>query len=358
VTRYKLPNKLNKTTRVQAGCFFVSGVFLISSCVKNIYDNRPLSEKLVVLSEITAGDTVNIPIGATVAAGSGDTIVFTKLTAVNANIVGQDGLNESLSLNVSPDFSLDPMAVYSGNQILGYQTSYTLTATDPLLGMVQATTIIPNDFSVQQTEAGAEDFNNSQAFRFAFILNDAADEKNYYIFEAVKQLANISNYFYWQGVKYDYSLQQNKDLFQQVRNNAGVTLLRDTILSHQYIRLNVYTRDTKSGNASLGSLDSAYSRIFISDSLFNGQSYETQFWISMDHFYATSPQDYQGVVQIQVKSVSKELYDYLFMNEKYKQEFGNFNVTNLTSPVGNIQNGFGVFGGSVRKQWSYYDQFQ
>ena len=272
-------------------------------------------------------------------------------------LVGQDGTNESLNLNLSADFTSDPMAVYTGKQIIGYHTGYTLTAIDPQLGTVEATTITPGDFSVYKTEAGTDDFNGKQAFRFDFVLNDAGDEKNYYIFEAVKQLVNISNYFYWQGVKYDYNIQQNKDLYQQVKNNAGVILLRDTIMSHQFIRLNVYTRDTETGNALIGSLDSAYSRIFISDSLFNGQSYETQFWISMDHFIAANPQE-AGVVQIQVKSVSKELYDYLFMNEKYRQEFGNFNVTNLSSPVGNIQNGFGVFGSSVRKQWSYYDQFQ
>ena len=73
----------------------------------------------------------------------------------------------------------------------------------------------------------------------------------------------------------------------------------------------------------------------------------------MDHFIAANPQE-TGIVQVQVKSVSRELYDYLFQYEKYNQDFGNFNVGNLASPVGNVQNGFGVFGGSVRKQWSYY----
>jgi hypothetical protein len=78
----------------------------------------------------------------------------------------------------------------------------------------------------------------------------------------------------------------------------------------------------------------------------------------MDHFIAADPQE-TGIVQVQVKSVSKELYDYLLQYEKYNQDFGYFSVSSLTSPVGNVQNGFGVFGGSVRKQWSYYfDQLQ
>ena len=339
-------------------CLLISGISPISSCEKNNYGNSQLPTKMVVLAEITAFDTANVPIGETIPAGSGSAIVFEKLISVNANILGQDGSVQSLQLNNSPDFASNPMAVYSGSQMFNLHTSYTLTATDPLLGTIGASTTIPNDFSIIQSETGKEDFHGKQVFRFAFVLDDAGNEKNYYIFEAVKQLTNLSRYFYWQGIKYDYDLQQGYDLFQQVKNNAGVVLLRDTILTHQYLRLNVYTQDFNTANASMGSLDSSYSRIFLSDSLFNGQSYETQFLIAMDHFQAANPGE-TGIVQVQVKSVSKELYDYLADYEKYKQVFGNFNVGSLSSPVGNIQNGFGVFGGSVRKQYSfYYDSLQ
>ena len=348
----------NKFTSLPAYCILLWGAAGILSCNKNSVDNRQITGKMVVLTEITAGDTANIPIGSTLPAGNGDAIVFEKLNTVVANINGQDGSAESLFLNNSPDFSSNPMAVYSGAMTLKYNTTYTLSATEPQLGTIAATTTIPNNFSVQQTETEMDDLNGKSVLRFGFNIHDAGGEKNYYIFEAVKQLVNISRYFYWQGIKYDYNLQQGYDLYQQVKNNTGVVLLRDTLLTHHDIRLNTYIKDNNTGNANLSSLDSPFRRIFITDSLFNGRDYESEIWIAMDHFIAADPQE-TGIVQVQVKSVSKELYDYLFQYEKYNQDFGYFSVSNLTSPVGNVQNGFGVFGGSVRKQWSYYfDQLQ
>ncbi len=346
-------NLLNTHTRMPVFCIFFTCITAILSCNKNSYESRQLTSQLVVLAEIDAGDTANIPISSTLPSGNGDSIVFGKLNSVVAGISGQDGSSESLTLNNAPDFISAPTAVYSGNLPFQYNTVYTLTATDPRLGTVVATTTIPNQFSVQQPETETDDLNGKSVFRFGFAINDAGDEKNYYIFEAVKQLVNIARYFYWQGVKYDYNLQSGYDLYQQVKNNSGVVLLYDTLLTHQYIRLNVYTKDNNTGNATMGSLDSPYRRIFITDSLFNGNTYETEFWISMDHFIAANPQE-TGIVQVQVKSVSRELYDYLIRYEKYKQDFGNFGVGGLASPPGNIQNGFGVFGGSARKQWSYY----
>lgn len=323
------------------------------SCNKNSYDNRQLNNKLVILTEITAGDTANIPIGSSLPAGSGNAIVFEKLNAVTAKITGPNGTPESLGLNSGTDFISNPLAVYSGSLPFQYNTAYTLTAVDSRLGTAVATTIIPNDFSVKKTETETDDLNGKKVFRFAFRIDDAGNEKNYYIFESVKQLVNISRYFFWQGTKYDYNQQSGYNLYQQVKNNPGVALLRDTVPVHQFIRMNVYTKDMHTGNALMSSLDSPFRRIFITDTLFNGQTHEGEIWITMDHFKASNPQE-NGIVQVQVKSVSKELYDYLIQYEKYNQDFGVFNVGSLTSPVGNVQNGFGVFGGSVRKQWSFY----
>ena len=343
----------NNRFRSRVCCILMAFMLVLCSCNKDSYNNRQQPNKFVVLSEITAGDTANVPIGVTIPAGSGNLIVFEKLNSVTATITGQGGPAESLTLNESPDFLSNPMAVYSGTIPFQYNTAYTLTASDPNLGTVTATTTIPNDFSVNRTETETDDLNGKKVLRFAFVINDAGDEKNDYIFEAVKQLVSISRTFYWQGVLYDYNQQSGYDLYQQVKNNPGVNLLLDTVLTHQFIRLNLYTKDNRSANASIGSLDSPYRRIFITDSLFNGQSYETEIWIDTAHFTAATPQE-TGIVQVQVKSVRKELYDYLFQYEKYFQDFGNFSVNNLASPTGNLQNGFGVFGGSVKKQWTYY----
>jgi hypothetical protein len=344
--------------RVWTCRFLITGLIIMVSCNKNSYDNRQLNNKLVILTEITAGDTANIPIGSSLPAGNGNAIVFEKLNAVRANITDPNGTTETLGLNSGTDFISNPLAVYSGSLPFQYNTAYTLTAEDSRLGTAVATTTIPNDFYAMNTETEADDLNGRKVFRFAFRIDDAGNEKNYYIFESVKQLVRVSRYFFWQGIKYDYNQPPGYNMFQQVKNNPGVVLLLDTVPVHQFIRLNVYTKDLHTGNALMSSLDSPFRRIFITDTLFNGQTYEGEIWIAMDHFNASNPQE-TGIVQVQVKSVSKELYDYLIQYENYNQDFGVFNVGSLTSPVGNVKNGFGVFGGSVRKQWSfYYDPLQ
>lgn len=332
---------------------FVCGIIFNISCNKNSYGNPQKPDKMVVLTEITAGDSANIPIGRTWPAGSGNTIQFQKIETVQAGISSSNGSSETLVLNNAGDYLTNPMAVYSGTRPFQLNTTYTLSASEQSLGSITATTTIPADFQVQKTGTEKDDLNGKPVLRFNIVIQDAGDEKNYYLFESVKQLATVSHFFSWQGQSYNYDTQTGYDLYQQVKNNPGVSLSLDTILTQQFLRMNVYTKDSHTGNASMGSLDSSYHRIFIKDSLFNGQSYETEFMISMDHFKALAGEQ-AGVVQVQVKSVSKELYDYLLQYEKYNQDFGNFSVSNLNSPVGNIQNGYGVFGGSVKKQWSYY----
>jgi len=333
-------------------------VLICSSCKKNIYSLR-LPDKMVVLSEITAGDTANIPISSTNPAGQGTLLTFQKLNSVSVDIKGDnDPLPFSLLLNQSSAFSSSPTAVYSAGETFQLATRYHLSATDPALGTVEAYTTIPSDFDARKTETEIDDLGNKKVFRVGFNIHDAAEEKNYYILEAVKQLVYIARTFTWQGQSYDYNSQAGFDLFQQVSNNPGVLLVIDTIRRPVYLRLNVFTRDTHTDNAVIGSLDSAYRRIFISDSLFNGKNYQTSLYVEMDQFMA-SDSTQKGIVEIRVKSVSPELYHYLLDYEKYNLDFGNFSVGNLNSPNGNIQNGFGIFGGSAKKQWDfYYDNLQ
>jgi hypothetical protein len=52
--------------------------------------------------------------------------------------------------------------------------------------------------------------------------------------------------------------------------------------------------------------------------------------------------------------VSKELYNYLKLYEKYKTDFGSVPTNQLVSPAGNIVNGLGIFGGSAKRERIYY----
>ena len=334
--------------------FYLSSLLFVS-CRKNIYGTISLPNQLVVLAEITAGDSAIIPIGSALQAGTGNQINFRKLGNVDASITGPSGISMPLTLNNAPDFMANPMAVYSASLVFANSSAYSLSATAPQFGSAEASTMIPPDFSVEMRGTETDEYGGKEVLRFDFSISDEVSQKNYYVFEAVKQLATVSKYFFWQGTKYDFNSQQGADLYQQVKNNPGVSLLTDTLLTHQYLQLDVFTQDMNTANTVIGPLDSAYKRIFITDSLFNGKLYTTHFFVARDHFHASSAQQ-TGIVLIRVKSVARELYEYLLQYEKYSKNLGNLPVGNLTSPQGNVKNGIGIFGGAVRKQWSlYYD---
>lgn len=328
------------------------------SCKKYVYGNTQHNDKLVVLAEITADDTANIPVSKSIIAGSGNQIVFQKIDNASVSINEQGGATQRLWLNNSIVFSNNPASIYSNNSVFKYNTDYTIHITHPELGPVSATTHIPGPFMVDSIDSYEDNISGKPVLVFDFTINDPPAEKNYYIFDAVKQIVKLYRYFYWQGVQYNYNTPEGLNLFEQVKDQPGVTLIRDTIPINKYIRLSVFTRDIKTDNDEFSSLDSSFRRIFIRDSLFSGQPYTSRLAVSRDHFVAADSTE-TGIVRLRINSVSKELYDYLSQYEKYKSSFGGVPISQLSSPVGNIQNGLGVFGGVARKEWIfYYDVLQ
>lgn len=333
---------------IVAFCF---AILLFISCKKE----SPLTEdKIYVLSEVTAADSAIIPLGKTIKAGSGETIAFEKLTSSFVQISEENGTAMNLRWNNAPEFISNPASIYTGQTIFKAGKKYSLQISQQGLTTVTATTRIPTAFSVQNVDAEDKEFNGKEVLQFSFSISDAASEKNYYMFEAVKQLLKLAVYFYWQGIRYDYNSPEGKLLYEQISGGNNIKLLKDTVPTNQYYRLNLYTADINTENEEFsGNLDSSFHRIFLTDSLFNGSIYSTAVAIDKSYFQAATP-DQKGRVLIRVKSVSKELFDYLSSYEKYRSEFGVLPPSNLSSPVGNIQNGLGVFGGSYKNEWAYY----
>lgn len=340
--------------------FLLACAVMISSCKKNLYQNQKNENKLVVLAEITAGDSAFIPVAKSLIAGSGNPIAFEKINNASVTIAGQNETERQLRFNNASDFNSNPASIYSHPAIFTYNTGYTLKIDHPELGSVTATTHIPAPFIVKNVRSEEGDLRGKEVLNFSFDIDDAANEDNYYVFEAVKQLVHLSRYFIWQGVRYDYDTQAGKDLYEilEDEDDADISLRKDTVATNTYIRLNVFTGDAKTDNINMGSLDSSFRRIFIRDSLFNGASYSTTFSIAMDHFEAVNPQE-KGIIAVRIKSVAKAFYHYMLQYEKYKTDFGTMPAGGLTSPTGNIQNGLGIFGGSCKKEWKFfYDELE
>jgi hypothetical protein len=66
----------NFLTGKQWWSLFVLLALIISSCKKNFSSDQFEDDKLVVLAEITAGDSVKIPIGKTIKVENGNLIRF------------------------------------------------------------------------------------------------------------------------------------------------------------------------------------------------------------------------------------------------------------------------------------------
>ncbi len=331
-------------------------LFLLSmiSCKKDPANIVPSENKLVILAEITAEETAYIPVTATRDAGSGDEISFSKINDASVSIAQPGEMEKQLLLNQSADFAGLPASIYSAPFQFKPNSDYSLRVTHALLGTDTATTHIPSAFNVTNVTTEESSLHGKDVLNFNFEIEDNANEKNYFVFEAVKQIVHVSHYFFWQGKKYDYDTQEGKDLFETLEDeDENVVLLKDTIPTKHYLRLRTYTNDNHTENKAIGNIDSSFRRVFITDSTFNGQLYSTSISVIMDQFESINPQD-KGIVMIRIKSVDKVFFNYLLQYEKYKTDFGKMPIGELAIPTGNIQNGLGIFGGSYKREWKFY----
>lgn len=332
----------------------VTGLLLPAACKKNPYSTHKLSNTLVVLAEMTAGDSVKIPIGKSTLIENNNTVSFG--TVNNAIVHLQDTLGHSwlIPLNTTPEFSGGATSVYSNSQILQPNTTYTIEVSDPELGTAKASTHIPPAFVITEVDTLREIYNDQEMLTFHFTINDVPDTDNYYIIEALKQVTKIYRHFIYRNVTYNYDTPDGQALYNRIKNEQPpVPLLTDTIPTNNFIRLNLLTFDPNADNTLLNSTTGLFRRVFLQSSVFNNPLYSTSVSVITKNFISDSPQ-MKGKVLFMVKSVSRELYDYLFLYEKYKIDFGTFPSSQLSLPPGNITNGLGIFGGSFRCVLTYY----
>src|SRR5258708_3986812 len=274
------------------------------SCRKNVYPDLPKDNQLVILAEITAGDSLKIPVSKSIQVGSGGIISFEEVISASVLISrSSDGRSWKLRLNTSPDFSGNPASVYTGPQRPHYNTTYNLQVQDPLSGTVTAKTTIPAPVRLSRFDTIANSRYGFPTLKCRFTLTDSPGVNHYYVFEAVKQLVRLSHYFYCKGTRYNYDKPEGKKLYEDVHNSPGGKLLRDTLPSNIFKRLAIFTDDLNVDNAQASSLDSPFRRIFLPGPVVSGQSYTTAF--SVDRKYFTADNDSsRGRVLVQVKSLS------------------------------------------------------
>jgi hypothetical protein len=326
-------------------------LLLISACKKNFSNDQFEDDKLVVLAEITAGDSVKIPIGKTIKVENGSLIRFEKVNDATVTITATNTMSWVLQANYSPQYTNNPTSVFTNKNRFKSNTTYKIEINHPTLGLVQASTHIPPLPRLISVDTASTKFNDADVFAANITFKDSADFEEFYIIEAVKELVKNNHYFIYQGRRYSYDNQAGKAFYEQIKNTPGVNLLTDTVGMNKYVRLNVYTEDELSENAKIDKLTNPFRRIFFLDQAFNGANHTTRVYLDKQFFI--NPQQ-KGRVRLQVKSVSQDLYNYLKLYEKYKTDFGSVPTNQLISPTGNIENGLGIFGGSAKRERVYY----
>lgn len=331
-------------------------MILLAGCKKNFFPDTDEDDKLVVLSEATAGDIVRIPVARTIRAGSGNLIQFEKINDATVVLSEENGGKWLLRADKSQQSESNPASIFYIRQFFKPNTSYTLEVSHPVLGHARAVTRIPDPVQVLKLDTSSELRQGKPVLQVKVTLKDLPDQVEGFVLEAVKQLLKIRKTFHYQGVKYDCDTEEGKKMYEQVKNDPAVKLDKDTIPLQKFLRLNLYSRDLNIENLKFDGSDNAFRRIFLSDVNFLNNRYELTFSVDKA-FFVTDREEQKGRVLLQVKSASRELYKYLITYEKYKSDFGSIPANQLSSPAGNVQSGLGVFGGStqVEKVW-YFDE--
>jgi hypothetical protein len=325
-------------------------VFFIS-CKKNFSSDQFTDDKLVVLAEITAGDTIKIPIGKTIKVGGGGIIRFEKVN--DASVVFTEERAQSLILqpNWSSQFTANPTTMFTNRRRLKSNTTYSILIKHPTLGIVEASTHIPSLPKVSLIDTAYDTYYGKNLLAADITWQDDTNSENFYIIEAVKELLTLRRYFFYQGKRYDYDSPKGYALHVQL--NSMPHIYRDTVSQNKFLHVQIFTGDNKTDNSTISTLDNPFRRIFLPDRSFQGLSYQTRVYMDPQFFTAADPKQ-KGRIRLQVKNASRELYDYLFLYEKYKTDFGFVPANQLPSPTGNISNGLGIFGGSSRKERIFY----
>jgi len=332
-------------------------LIVMVSCKKTFSSGQFVDDKLVVLAEITAGDSMEIPIGKTIKVGSGGLIRFEKVKEATVTIKDANSRTYTLLPNWSPQYNYNPTTVFTNRRYFRSNMTYFIEINHPTLGIIKASTHIPVTPKIISLDTSAEIYRGKDVLAATITLQDDGANENFYVIEAVKESVKSNKFFYYNGKRYNYDSQEGWAVYERVKNTPGFQLLRDTIPQNNFTRLNLYTEDNNSENSRIDNLANPFRRIFIPDLNFNGQNYTTKVYLDRQLFIATDPKK-KGRVRLQVKSASKELYDYLLVYEKYKTDFGQVPSSQLISPIGNVQNGLGIFGGSSRRERIFYfDQF-
>lgn len=322
----------------------------VTACNRKLELPASGEQKIVLLGELTAGDSIYIRAG--------------QSTVIKSGAVLNEELIQALSISVTDDlgnvWNLDSkeddfaatgytLPFYSGHAVTP-DMSYRITAVHATLGTAEATVRIPKTFNAAITDTASVEYNGQSCLRFQINIADNSEE-NFYAIEVVQQSFTIEPAFFFEG---HWLKQSEHSVTYDSLINAGETPPErmDTFAMRQFNRVSVYTTDGQSEHLLNGNIAELANRVLLKDQSFNGGNHQTAIYIPK----ATLGHQFPGIGQrtlIQVKSITSDYFRYLQGYEQYDVFSG---LSNTTAPVrmtGNITNGVGMIGGVYKKEFSY-----
>ncbi|WP_370459464.1 DUF4249 family protein [Chitinophaga sp. Cy-1792] len=308
--------------------------------------------RVVIYSELTAGQAPVVLVGKSKVIGPGVDNGFDLVKNAIVQLTTKDGnLVETLSLN-SDSNSL--MSSYSGKTTLAAGTNYRVIVNVPDMKEALASALIPPAPTVVLHDTLRTLLNGRPVLRFNFIISPQPAGRQFIVMEALKQSATVDIYFTYNGVRYNKA--ENEDLYEQVKNQHGVLITKDTTFLNDYLRIPVYTQDENADNNQIGGLNENYNTILFSQTnkTINTNLYINATALSSSPAEAIAP---KGRVLVYVKAVSKEYYDFLMTYEKVKRNPGLNSLIQAIQLRNNTVGGLGIVGGSNQVLYSlYYDE--
>lgn len=329
-------------------------ILLASACTKKLElpDIEP-KEKITLIGELVAGDTFYVRSGKGVPVTKNNNVQFELLSDLKLTIT--EGGSNSIVLKEKYETIVGQAytSAFTSSEQVEENKQYTVTSTHPQLGVAYADVRVPRAFSAVIKDTATVLYSSAEALQADINIQDNSGEENFYVIEVLEQRVAVKREFYY-GTWLDYDIARNKRVYDSLLNK-GLTLAKrsDTTFYRAYIRQGVYSTDPNTENFKDGDAYALSKRILLRDRFFSGGVHNTRIYIR-----TASPEIEEGanngVLQILVKSVPKEYFEYLKAYEKYDPSIS---YNTFTSPVnlkGNINNGLGMVGAAYEHRFTYW----
>src|SRR5882757_2630634 len=96
-----------------------------SACKKGFSSDQFVDDKIVVLAEISAADSIKVPIGKTIKAGGGNIIRFEKVNDATVVLTEEKTISTILQPNFSAQYASNPTSVFTTKKRFKANTHYT-----------------------------------------------------------------------------------------------------------------------------------------------------------------------------------------------------------------------------------------